>query len=162
MDYYTPESYRAQNSIGYLMHRVTSLVRARIEQQLAPFELSFHQWLSLLWVRDGVATTASDIAKGLGLDPGALARMLEDLETRDWIERTRSKVDRRVVMLALSDSGRAELVLTLPTVTAELNRALGNFTLAEADQLTFLMRKLLSHQEALAQQDGAKGEAANK
>ena len=150
MDYYRPETYRAQDSIGYLMHRATNAVKGRIEAKLAPFELSFHQWLSLLWLRDGVADTASDIAKCSNIDPGALARMLENLENRGWILRERSKSDRRVVSLSLTDEGRAELVLTMPTVLAELNLALGNFSHAEADQLTLLLRKLLAHQQTLA------------
>ena len=66
--------------------------------------------------------------------------------------RERSKLDRRVVSLSLTDEGRAELVLTMPTVLAELNLALGNFSHAEADQLTFLLRKLLAHQQTLAAQ----------
>ena len=152
MDYYRPETYRAQDSIGYLMHRATNAVKGRIEAKLAPFELSFHQWLSLLWLRDGVADTASDIAKCTNIDPGALARMLENLENRGWILRVRSKLDRRVVSLSLTEEGRAELVLTMPTVLQELNLALGTFTHAEADQLTFLLRKLLAHQQTLAAQ----------
>ena len=150
MDYYRPETYRAQDSIGYLMHRTTHAVKARIEAKLAAFELSFHQWLSLLWLRDGVANTASDIAKCTQIDPGALARMLENLETRGWILRERSKLDRRVVSLSLTEAGRAELILTMPTVLEELNLALGAFTHAEADQLTQLLRKLMAHQQALA------------
>ena len=150
MDYYRPETYRAQDSIGYLMHRTTHAVKARIEAKLAAFELSFHQWLSLLWLRDGVANTASDIAKCIQIDPGALARMLENLETRGWILRERSKLDRRVVSLSLTEAGRAELILTMPTVLEELNLALGAFTHAEADQLTQLLRKLMAHQQALA------------
>ena len=151
MDYYRPETYRAQDSIGYLMHRTTHAVKGRIEAKLAAFELSFHQWLSLLWLRDGVADTASDIAKCTHIDPGALARMLENLESRGWISRKRSKLDRRVVSLSLTEAGRAQLIVTMPTVLAELNLALGCFSDSEADQLTFLLRKLLAHQQTLAQ-----------
>ena len=152
MDYYRPETYRAQDSIGYLMHRTTHAVKGRIEAKLAAFELSFHQWLSLLWLRDGVADTASDIAKCTNIDPGALARMLENLESRGWILRERSKLDRRVVSLSLTEAGRAELVLTMPTVLAELNLGLGCFSHAEVDQLTFLLRKLFAYQQSLAEQ----------
>ncbi len=152
MDYYRPETYRAQDSIGYLMYRATHAVRGRIEAKLAVFELSFHQWLSLLWLRDGVADTASDIAKCTNIDPGALARMLENLETRGWIARERSKLDRRVVALSLTEAGSAGLVMSMPTVLEELNLALGSFSHDEVDQLTFLLRKLLAHQQTLATQ----------
>ncbi len=152
MDYYRPETYRAQDSIGYLMHRATHAVRGRIEAKLAAFELSFHQWLSLLWIRDGVADTASDIAKCTNIDPGALARMLENLESRGWIARERSKLDRRVVGLSLTEAGSAGLLMSMPTVLEELNQALGSFSHEEVDQLTFLLRKLLAHQHALAAQ----------
>ncbi len=152
MDYYRPETYRAQDSIGYLMHRATHAVRGRIEAKLAAFELSFHQWLSLLWIRDGVADTASDIAKCTNIDPGALARMLENLETRGWVARERSKLDRRVVALSLTEAGSAGLVMSMPTVLEELNLALGSFSHEEVDQLTFLLRKLLAHQQTLATQ----------
>jgi DNA-binding MarR family transcriptional regulator len=146
MDYYKADTYRAQDSIGYLMWQTTIKVRAKMELQLAPFGLTFSQWLTLLWLRDGVANTAGEIAKQMNVDPGAMARSLDDLEKRDWITRTRSLQDRRVVALELTDGGRAELQLALPTILSELNQALGNFTRAEADQLTALLKKLLLQQ----------------
>lgn len=49
--------------------------------------------------------TASDLSRGLGLDPGYLSRLLAGLEERDLVYRVRSEVDGRRRVLSLSPSG---------------------------------------------------------
>ena len=54
----------------------------------------------------GAERTASEIATGLGLDPGYLSRVLRSLGRRGLIEKTRSPDDRRRVFVRLSRAGR--------------------------------------------------------
>jgi DNA-binding MarR family transcriptional regulator len=56
------------------------------------------------------AATASDIARRLNMDRGYLSRLLEALERRGYIERTRSPVDSRERHLRLVSAGAAVLM----------------------------------------------------
>ncbi len=51
-------------------------------------------------------TTAAELAKELGLDPGYLSRMLKKLERHGYVTRQPGATDGRKTMLALSEQGR--------------------------------------------------------
>src|SRR5580704_10429994 len=51
--------------------------------------------------------TAGELAKSADLNPASITAMLDQLEANDIIERRRTKQDRRVCMVSLTDKGRA-------------------------------------------------------
>jgi DNA-binding MarR family transcriptional regulator len=53
--------------------------------------------------------TAGSLAKRAELSPGAMTAMLDHLEASEMITRRRSETDRRQVIVALTDVGRATL-----------------------------------------------------
>jgi DNA-binding MarR family transcriptional regulator/GNAT superfamily N-acetyltransferase len=52
------------------------------------------------------SSTASEIGRDLGLDPGYLSRLLRKFERRRYLERSRSTTDRRQSWLKLTSKGR--------------------------------------------------------
>jgi DNA-binding MarR family transcriptional regulator/GNAT superfamily N-acetyltransferase len=52
-------------------------------------------------------TTAAELAKELGLDPGYLSRMLKKLERHGYVRRRRAESDGRQTLLALSEQGQS-------------------------------------------------------
>jgi DNA-binding MarR family transcriptional regulator/GNAT superfamily N-acetyltransferase len=52
-------------------------------------------------------TTAAELAKELGVDPGYLSRMLRKLERHGYVTRRRAETDGRQTILALSEQGEA-------------------------------------------------------
>ena len=141
--YYDPATYRARDSIGYMVRRLYTAVASRVESILAQQDLTLTQWIILIYLRDGVASTASDIAREFQHDSGALTRVLDQLERRRLLGRRRSARDRRAVELGLTASGRKLISVLLPGVVAELNRALEPLSHAEAKQFHAMLHRLL-------------------
>ena len=101
-----------------------------------------HQLLCVL--KSGVAASANEIARQLDIDAGAVTRVLDRLEGKGLIERTRSEADRRMVHLRLTPAGEAA-VRKVPAVLASVNNDfLAGFSEAEWKQL----RKLLARMQA--------------
>jgi len=144
MAYYAAETYKVGSSIGYLVRRAANLMLSRVEASFAEHELTFVQWLVLMYLRDGLAHTSSEICRQLCHDSGALTRVVDQLSARGLIERHRSMGDRRVVQLSLTDTGLRTVEALIPLVVSCLNRALANFTKDEADSLTALLAKLVT------------------
>jgi len=96
-------------------------------------------------VRDGIARTASDIAREFRHDSGALTRVIDQLERRDLLTRRRSTSDRRVVELALTPKGVRTIEELLPVVVGQMNAALEPFTQAEFEQMRSMMERLVDH-----------------
>jgi DNA-binding MarR family transcriptional regulator len=143
--YYQPQTYLSRDSVGYLIRRLYTLLLARFEGALAQADFTLTQWIVLIQVRDGLARTASDIANDLGHDSGALTRVVDQLERRGYLQRSRSAQDRRVVELKLTPAGHAIIDELLPLVVDHTNTALAPLSKSEFVQLRSYLVRLLDH-----------------
>jgi DNA-binding MarR family transcriptional regulator len=141
--HYKPETYTASKSVGYLVKRAHLLCRNSLEAALEKNGLTYMQWVSLMYLRDGLAFNPRDLCADFRIDSGALTRLIDQLEERGWVERHRSREDRRTVELRLTDSGRKAIEAQIPLVVDRLNCALRNFTRTEVTDLTRLLVKLI-------------------
>lgn len=149
--YYQPQTYLSRDSVGYLIRRLYTLLLARFEGALAQADFTLTQWIVLIQVRDGLARTASDIANDLGHDSGALTRVVDQLERRGYLQRSRSAKDRRVVELKLTPAGHAIIDELLPLVVDHTNAALAPLSKSEFVQLRSYLVRLLDHAQRPAQ-----------
>jgi DNA-binding MarR family transcriptional regulator len=146
--FYTGDDYTPDRSIGYLVKRVGKLGTAHIEARFANTGLTFSHWVALTMVRHGLADNCAKLARGLGHNSGATTRLVDQLEERGLIERCRDCGDRRVVTIALTEAGRAQLATINPIVLDHWNTALGDFTHAEVNTLISLLQRLMAKLEA--------------
>ena len=77
--------------------------------QDAPGRLTLSQYSLLLPLSGSDTARVSDLAAGAGVAPSTASRILDALERRAIIRRTRSVEDRRGVTVTLTDHGRAAL-----------------------------------------------------
>ena len=147
--FYTPHTFRAQNSVGGLLRRLTSLMTPRAEARFADDDLSFAHWVTLACLRDGFATTCADIARHMAYDSGATTRLVDQLEKRGLVARKRSQTDRRVVQLALTPQGVAVSNALAPRIMDFWNELLDGFSHAEAATLIDLLTRLLQRIERM-------------
>ena len=102
----TPDSFDPERSVGYLTKRVFQLARIGMEPIFADEEVTHVQWSAMMALHHGLGGTAAELSRHLCHDTGATTRILDTLEERGLIERSRSTTDRRVVRLSLTDRGR--------------------------------------------------------
>jgi DNA-binding MarR family transcriptional regulator len=147
--HYRPGTYRARGSMGYLLRRVYTIMHERIEAAFASHEFTLMQWIVLIYLRDGLAHTASDIAREFRHDSGALTRVIDQLERRGLLTRRRSTTDRRVVGLALTPKGDRTIEELLPVMVGQMNEALAPFTRVEFEQMRTLLQRMVDHLQQL-------------
>ena len=143
--FYDVATYAARDSVGYLIRRLTTIITSRLETAFAGQQFTLTQWSVLMHLRDGLASTASDLCGAFQHDSGALTRVLDQLEARGLIERERSLQDRRVVKLALTPAGHGAIAALLPTVVEHMNEALAPLSQAEFEQFRGTLMKVLDH-----------------
>jgi DNA-binding MarR family transcriptional regulator len=151
--YYRSESFAARDCVGYLISRAQSLMRPQIEAVFDKQDLTFSQWRVLMCLRDGIANTCADISRELSHDSGSLTRLVDQLDRRGLIQRTRDRKDRRVVTLALTAAGRAAIKAAMPHVVAHFNDVLGGFTPQEGKMLITLLTRLLVRAREIDQRE---------
>jgi MarR family transcriptional regulator, organic hydroperoxide resistance regulator len=83
-------------------------LRAR-DQKCAKGDLTQGQIRALFTMDKSGEATAGELAKAAELSPASVSTMLDNLERDGIVSRHRSAQDRRVVVVTLTDSGRALL-----------------------------------------------------
>jgi DNA-binding MarR family transcriptional regulator len=96
-----------EESLGYLMRRIVTLVGGEIERRMEPLGLTEAQWKPLLRLYLDQGNTVATLARGCALDAGGMTRLLDRLEAKGLCRRSRSVEDRRVVNLELTPEGVA-------------------------------------------------------
>src|SRR5271163_1094167 len=157
--HYQLSTYRAQNSIGYLVKRAHSLMLDVLEPVLEERGFSFVQYVILAWLRDGIAVNPKDICAQYRHDSGAMTRVIDQLAERGLLERVRRDRDRRKVELQLTPAGREAIEGLIPLVVEKLNLALGGFTAVEVQELLRLLIKLNASLQSSVEPAAAGAEA---
>jgi DNA-binding MarR family transcriptional regulator len=151
-DIYDSATYQPGKSIGSLLSRVrvemlTAVGRElEADRKLAPLGLSAAQFIIIASLAKAEGPmSASDLCKGISYDAGAMTRMLDRLESKGLIRRTRSAEDRRLMHLELTDEGRAAWPRMREISMSVANRYLRGFTKAEARQLEGFLGRMLEN-----------------
>jgi DNA-binding MarR family transcriptional regulator len=143
MDHYTPESFNVTHSVGFAINKARNLLITEMDAALRDLDITSQQMGIVLSLSQDIAATPFELSKLLGIDTGLMTRMLDKLETRGLLERSRSIEDRRVVNLKLTKEGEGVAVLLPQIVPVVLNRRLKKFTRTEFEELRRLLNKFL-------------------
>lgn len=106
----TPENCEElllDNQICFALHSTSLLMTKVYKPLLQALGLTYPQYLAMivLWQKDGL--TVGEISAQLLTDPGSLTPLLKRLEVEGLLTRTRSREDERVVIVELTEKGRA-------------------------------------------------------
>lgn len=149
---YDNASYQPCRSIGSLLGRVKVEMLAALDRELsedkrlAALEMSAAQYVIIANLASPQGPkSAAELCKGISYDAGAMTRMLDRLESKGLIRRTRSLQDRRLMELELTEEGRAAYPRMREISMGVANRFLRGFTKAEARQLEGLLNRMLEN-----------------
>jgi len=140
--HYQLSTYKAQNSVGYLVKRTHSLMLDIMEPLIEQRGFSFIQYVVLSSLRDGIAVNPKAICVQYRHDSGALTRVIDQLAEKGLLERVRRDRDRRKVELQLTPAGRETIESLIPLMVDKLNEMLSDFSKAEVQELLRLLVKL--------------------
>jgi DNA-binding MarR family transcriptional regulator len=156
-DIYDNATYQPCRTIGSLMSRVKAEMLAALDRELsadkrlAPLEMSAAQYIIIANLAGPQEPkSAAELCKGISYDAGAMTRMLDRLESKGLIRRTRSVQDRRLMELELTEEGRAAYPRMREISMSVANRFLRGFSKAEARQLEGLLNRMLENAHGTA------------
>jgi DNA-binding MarR family transcriptional regulator len=126
-------SFSLDEAIGFVAERTVRALRRALKNAFREkgFDITPYQFIVLyrLWEEEGLSQV--DLAQRTVIDMPTLTRMLDVLERRELLHRTRDSEDRRRSRLYLTAAGRA-LQKQLPRV-AEEHLARATVGISEAD-----------------------------
>ena len=145
MDYDTHGEMRLVNQLCFPLYAAARNVTGLYTPRLKPLGLTYTQYIVflVLWEQDGVSVT--EIGEKLMLDNGTLSPLLKKMEQAGYIRRQRSREDERVVVITLTEAGKA-LQEKAKDVPAEVARCI-DLPPEKAQTLYCLLYELLNNQK---------------
>lgn len=115
-EYNPDEALKLENQLCFPLYAAARLVTGRYTPYLKPLGLTYTQYIVflVLWEQDGISM--GELGSKLFLDNGTLTPLVKKMEKAGYVTRSRSEEDERVVLISLTDQGRAmkEKVKNIP------------------------------------------------
>jgi len=107
MKYDYHEAMKLTNQLCFPLYAASRNVISLYTPWLKPLGLTYTQYIVflVLWEKDGI--TVGEICDKLMLDNGTLSPLLKKMQQVGYVERKRSEEDDRVVVITLTEEGRA-------------------------------------------------------
>lgn len=128
--------------LGYQLRRAQGAVHRDFMSSIEGLEVTQKQTAILWLIQINPGISQVDIAIALGMDRPTMMGLTDRLESRGFVTRARSTVDRRRQELHLTAAGRAALAKLKKRIAKHEQRMHELFTPEELDQLLGSLRKL--------------------
>ncbi|MBB4515748.1 MarR family winged helix-turn-helix transcriptional regulator [Paraburkholderia fungorum] len=142
---YKADEIRLESSLGYYLTKARNVLVERTDRAVKPLGLTAQQIGVILMLSAQRANTPFELSRVMSYDSGSMTRLLDRLEKKGFIVRTRSDADRRMVKLQLTPQGH-EAARQLPSLgAAVLNEQLRGFSAAEHATLLDLLGRFIAN-----------------
>ena len=145
MEYDYHEAMKLTNQLCFPLYAASRSVVSLYTPWLKPLGLTYTQYIVflVLWEKDGI--TVGEICDRLMLDNGTLSPLLKKMQQAGYIERKRSEEDDRMVLITLTEEGRAlqEKAKEVPEKVASCI----DLSSEKAQMLYMLLYELLENQK---------------
>ena len=132
------------------------MVRDAFDSRLAALDLNLTQASLLGYVTEFGATTQTHLADHLGIGRAAIGSVIDQLQGRGLVERRPDPADRRVWLVAITESGRAlaaEITEVDEELRAELRHGIGR---EERQALAWVMTRLQQNLRSAINRSGTR------
>ena len=100
-----PKTYDLESHLGYWLRRVSNHVSGAFGQALEARHASVAEWVVMCRIHAQPGITPGEIAEGLDMTRGAVSKIIDKLEAKNWLARSTKPEDGRVQLLSLTRSG---------------------------------------------------------
>lgn len=135
-------AYRLEDQIGYLIRRAHQRASAIFDSVMRPFEVTPVQFAALAKLHDLGPTSQNLLGRTVGIDAATMFGVAARLARRGLVRQRPAASDARLVLLDLTDEGRAVVEAMKGAGAGVTARTLEPLTGAEAEELKRLLAKL--------------------
>jgi DNA-binding MarR family transcriptional regulator len=135
--------------LPYLLNRAGARIAASFGEEVRPLGATLQIWrvLAALHERDG--RRMGDLAETTSIEMSTLTRLVDNMEKKGLVSRSRDAADARVVVLHVASAGRRLTQRILPIAERYEKVALAGFDAREAEQLRRALRRLYDNMDGL-------------
>lgn len=123
---------------------LTNILRKDIEQSIVPTQLKLLEFRILNYLGSHGPATLARIANDLTVMRAGIALLMDEIEERGFVKRSRADEDRRVVFISLTPLGSKRLKTALKLQDTMVKQKMGRLSEKELNALKSLVDRLLS------------------
>jgi DNA-binding MarR family transcriptional regulator len=128
--------------LGYLLHRVTSALRAEVTSGLRPLGLTFPQYICMRVLSKNPGMSSAELARATNVSPQAMNTVLRGLEDIGAVTRPATVSSGRALPAQVTNAGQALLERTDSAVRVAEDSVLSKLSEPERRQFRDLLRAL--------------------
>lgn len=136
------EPRASENALCLLFSRITAALYTALDHDLAEFGVTAHQWPVLVLAFEERANRPSEIARLIGIDRGAVTRLVDRLVQKGLVERVDDPGDLRAARVVLTDRGRGLVPVLSSIVSARYDATLAHLEPGERTPITEMLTRL--------------------
>lgn len=140
----TKRPSQLEDHLGYWLRCLSNLVSHAFAARLEGHDVSVAQWVVLRCLFDVEHVSLNGLAETVGVDNGALSRMVERLVQKDLVVREVDPANRRAVRVRLSEAGRKLVPVLAAEADGNDEAFFGVIGAAERRQFLATVRTLLA------------------
>lgn len=136
------KGYDFEASIGYWITMTSHFYEQRLNEELAPYGITFRQFQVLAWLFYTGDLSQAELSQRLMIEPPTLSGILDRMQREGWIQRRPSDTDRRRKVVRLQPSARAVWEKVVVCLTGMRDRATENMSGRDVETLKRLLSKV--------------------
>jgi DNA-binding MarR family transcriptional regulator len=134
-----------KENLAFLLADVSRLIRRSFQKRIEGSSLTQAQARALIWVSKNEGIQQCELAELLEIQPITLARLIDQLEQSDLVERRPNPVDRRAYQLYITKQATPHLAAIREVGAAIRTDALRGVDKNELDMLLNTLQKMRSN-----------------
>ncbi len=138
----TKGPYSLDDSIPYMIYRISNKANQNIQEKLRPANITLSKWRLLSGLKSYGVSTISELAARTVMQHAVVSRILTEMEQSGLIKRRQSSVDHRVVHVELTKKGEALFHQAQEIAAAHQERALQGLPRSDIATLVRLLRNI--------------------
>jgi MarR family transcriptional regulator for hemolysin len=146
-------AYDFESSIGYWITMTSHSYQQALNDELAPYGITFRQFQVLAWLAYDGELSQGELARRMMIEPPTLVGILDRMQREGWIQRQSCSVDRRRKRVALRAPAEAVWSKVVGCLTRVRHRATKGMSPQEVELLSNLLSKVQSNLGEVAPRD---------
>jgi DNA-binding MarR family transcriptional regulator len=135
--------------LPYLLNRAGARIAASFGEEVRPLGATLQIWRVLAALHEHDGRRMGDLAETTSIEMSTLTRLVDNMEKKGLVSRSRDAADARVVVLHVASAGRRLTQRILPIAERYEKVALAGFDAREAEQLRRALRRLYDNMDGL-------------
>lgn len=97
---------KLENQLCFPLYVASKEIIRKYKEYLDPLDLTYTQYIVMMVLWEEESINVKHLGEKLYLDSGTLTPLLKKLESHEYIERVRDKLDERNVIITLTNKGK--------------------------------------------------------